>query len=57
VKKCQHDFRMKVELFLDIPIKLAHRLNKKVLRRKSVKIDGANWPKAITYCAKCGARP
>jgi hypothetical protein len=56
-QKCKHTFRMKVELFLDIPVSLNHGLNKTTLRSKSVRLDGANWPKAYTYCEKCGAMP
>jgi hypothetical protein len=56
MKKCKHVIRMKVELFLDIPIVMNHRLNKKSFRSKSVRIDGANWPKSYSYCEKCGVR-
>ncbi len=51
---CLHEWRMKVELLLDIPIRLHRRLNKKRLRVKDVRIDGANWEKALIYCTKCG---
>lgn len=51
---CQHEWRVKVELFLDIPIRLMHGLNKKRLRSRDVQLDGANWPKALIYCKKCG---
>ncbi len=56
VRPCGHVLRIKVELFLDIPASLSHRLNKKALRGRSVRVDGANWPKAYTYCEKCGMR-
>jgi hypothetical protein len=46
---------MKVELFLDIPLELEHRLAKRRLRLASVRVDGANWEKATVYCAKCGS--
>jgi hypothetical protein len=55
--KCKHDFRVKVELFLDIPLSMRNRLNKGNLRKRDVRVEGANWPTAYTYCAKCGARP
>jgi hypothetical protein len=57
MKKCEHEWRVKVELFLDIPLELSHRINKKAIARADVRIEGANWPKARTYCAKCGASP
>ena len=48
--------RIKVELFLDIPIYMAHLINKNTIRGSDVRIDGANWPKATVYCndSKCG---
>lgn len=46
--------RIKVELFLDIPFELEHRVSKKTIRPVCVKIEGANWPKALHYCAECG---
>ena len=52
--KHRHVWRIKVELFLDIPIGLEHLINKKTLRSRDVKIDGANWPKSYIYCATCG---
>jgi len=47
--------RVKVNLFLDIPHALSHRLNKQALHQKSAVIDGADWPKSVTYCtnARC----
>ncbi len=54
MKRCPHEWRVKVELFLDIPLNLRHQLSKKNLRSKLVQVDGANWPKATAYCAKCG---
>lgn len=46
---------MKVELFIDVPLTLARRLNKAALRGRGVRIDGANWPKARAYCSRsCG---
>jgi hypothetical protein len=53
---CAHVARVNVELFLDIPLSLHRRLNKKALRSRDVRIGGANWPKAYTYCEKCGVR-
>ena len=55
---CPHckkgEIRIKVELFLDIPFRLAHQLSKKNLRSKDVKIEGANWPKEMLYCTHPG---
>jgi hypothetical protein len=42
-KACRHEWREKVELFLDIPLSISHRLNKQALRSREVKIEGANW--------------
>lgn len=56
MSRCSHEWRVKVELFLDIPERLAHRLAKTRLRDKDVRVEGANWPKAYTYCSKCGSR-
>lgn len=53
-KRCRHTWRMKVNLFLDIDIKLRNRLSKRALRSKLVSVDGAGWDKALTYCSKCG---
>lgn len=53
-KKCKHAWRIKVELFLDIPEELFHRLAKKRLRSREVRVEGANWPKSYAYCSKCG---
>ncbi len=55
-QKCEHVFRIKVELFLDIPLSMEHRLSKKNIASKEVKVDGANWPKQMIYCEKCGCR-
>lgn len=55
--KCGKDtLRTHVDLFLDIPARLNHGLNKEVLRDKDVRIMGANWPTARLYCTdwKCG---
>lgn len=55
---CPHckkgEVRVKVELFLDIPFSLAHRLSKENLRLKDVKVEGANWPKEMLYCTHPG---
>lgn len=54
---CKHmpeNGRTKVNLFLDIPFSLEHRLSKKNLRLKDVKIEGAGWDSATIYCDKCG---
>lgn len=56
-RPCKHSYRMKVNLFLDIPVDLAHRLAKKRLRLAAVRVEGADWPRAIIYCDKCGAKP
>jgi len=48
--KCGKPARVKVNLFLDIDVSLAHGLSKTVLRSKKVAIDGADWPNAVTYC-------
>lgn len=53
-KKCAHKWRIKVNLFLDIPGALAHRLSKGRLRLKDVVVEGAGWPTALMYCEKCG---
>lgn len=50
----KHEWRIKVSLFLDIPARLTHQLAKKRLRSKDVKVDGADWPRARSYCATCG---
>jgi hypothetical protein len=55
-QKCQHVLRVKVELFLDIPPYLVHALSKRALRDIGVVVEGANWPKAVTYCTLCGWR-
>ena len=46
--------RVKVELFLDIPLGMWHRLSKKNLRSREVKLEGANWPKELLYCTQPG---
>lgn len=51
---CKHEWRIKVELFLDIDEKFFHRLNKKNLRSKNIRIEGADWPDCYAYCTKCG---
>lgn len=52
---CKHDWKVKVELFLDIDHDPAfHNLSKKMLRTKHVRVEGANWPKSTAYCNKCG---
>lgn len=51
---CCDRARVKVELFLDIPLELAHHLSKQRLRRADVKIDGANWPQMMVYCPEHG---
>ncbi len=56
-RACKHEFRVKVDLFLDIPLALQHRITKQRLRSKYVRIDGAGWPQSIVYCRKCGAKP
>lgn len=42
--------RVQVDLFLDVPAELMHGLSKAALRRREVRVMGANWPKARTYC-------
>ena len=54
--KCLHVWRVKVELFLDIPPYLVHALSKRSLRDIGVVVEGANWPKAVSYCTLCGTR-
>jgi len=56
-KRCKHEFRLKVELYLDIPVELDHALSKAALRDSRVRIEGAGWPTALCYCAKCGWAP
>ena len=51
---CAHIWRAKVEMFLDIPISAIRGLSKQRLRKRDIQIDGADWSKARTYCAKCG---
>lgn len=48
--------RCKVELFLDIDMRVYRRLSKKTLRTKFVRVEGANWPTASFYCTRteCG---
>jgi hypothetical protein len=53
---CKHEWRIKVELFLDIPTRLERHLNKKTMREREVEIEGANWPKSYVYCRRCGTR-
>lgn len=45
--------RVKVNLFLDIPTRLAHRLSKRNLRDRAVRVEGAGWPTMVWYC-ECG---
>lgn len=53
--RCGRDtLRVKVNLFLDIPQALAHNLSKGDLRAKSVRVEGADWPKSVTYCEGLG---
>lgn len=55
MKVCAHiGLRVKVNLFLDIPSEHVRCLNKKVIRSKQVKIDGAGWDTMLVYCPKCG---
>lgn len=54
--ECNHMWRIKVELFLDISVAQFHSLSKEALRSKDVRIEGANWPKAYAYCARCGVQ-
>jgi hypothetical protein len=51
---CKHDWRLKVNLFLDIPLSLESRLNKRALKSARVRVEGAGWPSALLYCAMCG---
>ncbi len=52
---CGRDsLRSTVSLYLDIPGRLMHRLNKEALRDKDVHIQGAGWPSAFTYCTRKG---
>jgi len=48
--------RVKVNLYLDIPLSLMNRLSKRNLRSRDVKVEGANWPEELLYCTnhKCG---
>lgn len=39
-----------VDLFLDIPSRLEHRLAKCRLRSRDVRVLGAGWPSSILYC-------
>lgn len=54
--KCgKNTVRCKVSLFLDIDMKAFHRLSKKTLRTKLVRVEGADWPRMAFYCSssKC----
>lgn len=52
--KCKkNNLRCKVSLFLDIPMSLYGGLNKQALRQKALKLEGADWPRALFYC-ECG---
>lgn len=55
--KCgKRSIRCKVNLFLDIDMRAYGSLNKGTLRTKLVRVDGADWPRALLYCDKenCG---
>lgn len=53
--KCRrHSVRAKINLFLDIPFSLWGRLSKANLRKQAVKVEGADWPKALLYCNDSG---
>lgn len=53
-KKCKKgSIRIKVNLYLDIPIELHHRLSKTNLRSKDIQIEGAGWPTCTWYCTRC----
>jgi hypothetical protein len=46
--------RIKVSLFLDVPVMMSHRLSKTALRDKRVRVDGADWPRCLWYCERDG---
>jgi hypothetical protein len=53
--KCDSaNVRIQVDLCLNIPARLLHRLSKQNLRSKDVRIEGANWPKMTMLCEDCG---
>lgn len=59
-KPCAHRLaRVKVNLFLDIPVRLAHRLSPATVAREIasgvIQQDGADWEGGLTYCPSCGA--
>jgi len=61
IKRCKknksHVWRVKVNLFVDIPLRLVHRMAKTRIRSKDVQVDGADWPQMLVYCATCGVMP
>jgi hypothetical protein len=50
--KCKRPLRVKVEMFLDIPVAKWGQLSKEALRSKDVVSDGVNWPRAAFYCTQ-----
>lgn len=53
--KCERPrWRIKVSLLLDIDDSLFHQLDKRTIRTQQVVIDGADWERAMAYCAECG---
>ncbi|MCC6752008.1 MAG: hypothetical protein IT371_30425 [Deltaproteobacteria bacterium] len=52
--KGQEHQRVLVSVEVSIPACLYRRVNKSALRRRSVRIEGAVWEKATTFCEKCG---
>lgn len=51
-EKCGSEIRRGVSLSLDIPITLDNNLSKKRLRRRDVRILGADWCYGYYYCPK-----
>ena len=52
--KCKKgEVRIKVNLFIDIPLELHHRVSKSNLRNREIKVEGAGWPTCTWYCTRC----
>lgn len=55
--RCRRNtLRVMVDLFIDIPASMQHNVSKTKLRSRAVRVDGARWECATTYCGhpSCG---
>ena len=50
--KCKTPMRMQVEVFVDAPMSMNHRLPKRALRSGEVKVLGVAWDRMSWYCPK-----